>query len=115
LFSFDAFEERLKVALSEALGTFAVDDFIEQGRPVGDRFCEDLEQIPFVVTVNQNSKISENINVFVNLSHSIWKHIVVGFGNAQEVHSTGAESRHGVDDIVGAKSDVLNSSATEIL
>ena len=54
LVALDRLEERLEVALAEAVRPPSLDDLEEEGRPVGDRLGEDLEQVPAGVPVDQD-------------------------------------------------------------
>src|SRR5205807_4032442 len=50
LLALDGLEQRLEVALAEALAPFPLDDLEEQRRAVGDGAGEDLQQIAVVVS-----------------------------------------------------------------
>src|SRR5258708_569317 len=54
LVAFDGFEQRLEVAFAEAGGAATFDDLEENGRAVGDRLGEDLQQVAAVVAVGEN-------------------------------------------------------------
>ena len=68
LLAFDGFEKRLEVALAEALGALALDDFEEHGRPVHHRLREDLQQVALVVPVDQDAEVAQRLEVLVNLA-----------------------------------------------
>ena len=57
LFTFNRLEEGLEIPFSEALRPFALNDFEEHCWTIQNRFGEDLQEIPFVVTVNQNAQL----------------------------------------------------------
>ena len=59
LFVLEGFEEGLEVALAEALASAAADDLEEEGRPVLQRFREELEEVALVVRVDQDSEIAD--------------------------------------------------------
>src|SRR6266446_6547808 len=56
LFSLQCFKQRFEVTFAEALCALALDNFEKERRPVFHRLSEYLEQIPFVVAINQNAK-----------------------------------------------------------
>ena len=49
-------EERFEIAFAETLGAFALNDFKEERRPIFHRLGEDLQQITFVITIDQNAE-----------------------------------------------------------
>jgi hypothetical protein len=55
LLPFDRLKKSLEIALPEALGALALDDLVEQRRPILDRLAENLEQVPLVITIYQNA------------------------------------------------------------
>src|SRR5215218_3988393 len=56
LFALDGLEQGLEVALTEAARAVALDDLEEDGRPVAERLCEDLEQVALVVAVDEDAE-----------------------------------------------------------
>ena len=56
LFALDRFEERFEIAFAETLRAFALDNLKKEGRPVLDRLCEDLQEITFVVAIDQDAE-----------------------------------------------------------
>ena len=55
LFDLECFEQRLEVALAEALAAHAADDLEEQGGAVLQRLGEELQQVPLVVRADLTS------------------------------------------------------------
>src|SRR5438876_4849659 len=55
LLALEGFEKRFEISFTEALGSLALNDFEKEGRPVFDWFGENLEQVAFVVAINQNA------------------------------------------------------------
>ena len=49
-------EERFEIAFAETLRAFALDDFEKERRPIFHRLGEDLQQITFVVAIDQNAE-----------------------------------------------------------
>lgn len=92
-----------------------MDDFVENGRAVGDGLGEDLEEVALIVSVHQDAQFGQFVNVLVDLSDSVLEHFVVRLGNAEEAQSARLEARDGVNDVVGAHGDVLDACAAEVL
>src|SRR5438132_9164692 len=57
LLALDGLEQRLEVALAEALAPFPLDDLEEQRRAVGDGAGEDLQQIAVVVSIDEDAQV----------------------------------------------------------
>src|SRR5688572_15177220 len=112
LFFLDRLEECLEVALPEALRAFALNDLVEQRRPVFHRLREDLQQIAVGIAVDENAERLERLERFVDLAHPTLKLPVVGRGRLQEFHAAIAERRHRLDDVVGREREVLRAGAT---
>lgn len=58
LFALDGFEQGFEVAFTEGLRAFALNDFEKHGRPGLDRLGEDLQQIAFVVAIDQDAEFA---------------------------------------------------------
>src|SRR5438105_12870814 len=56
LFALQCFKQRFEITFTEALRAFALDDFEKERRTVFHRLGEYLEQITFVVAIDQNAK-----------------------------------------------------------
>ena len=52
----ERFEERFEIAFAETLRALALNDFKEERRPIFHRLGEYLQQIPFVVAIDQNAE-----------------------------------------------------------
>ncbi len=55
LFAFDGFEQRLEITFAKTLCAFALNDLKKQRRSILDRFCEDLQQITFIIAIDENA------------------------------------------------------------
>src|SRR6266511_340564 len=55
LFAFDGFEQRLEITFATTLCAFALNDLKKQRRSILDRFCEDLQQITFIIAIDENA------------------------------------------------------------
>src|SRR5688572_30661752 len=65
LLAFNRFKERREVAFAEAVAVAAaLDNFVEQRRPVEDRLAEELQQVPVrPVTVHEDAQLLELLGV----------------------------------------------------
>src|SRR5262249_61760368 len=59
LFFLERLEQRLEVSFAETLGAFPLNDFEKQSRPVFHRFRKDLQQITFVVTIDEDPELAQ--------------------------------------------------------
>src|SRR5438552_7364164 len=71
------FEERLEISFPKTLGAFALDDFEKQRRPVLYRLREYLEQITFVVAIDQNPESFQRPEIFVDVADAFGKRVVI--------------------------------------
>ena len=85
LFFFQGFEERLEVSLAETLRAFALDDFEKKRRPIFHRLGEDLQQITFVIAIDQNAEALERLEIFIDVTDPIRQRVVIGGRNIQEL------------------------------
>lgn len=83
LFALNALKQRFEVSFTEALGTFALNDFEEQGRSVFHRFGEDLQQVTTFVAIDQYVEFLQGIQILVNLPYAIQHIVVIGFWHIQ--------------------------------
>src|ERR687888_2725848 len=88
LLALDRFKERLEVSFAKTLRAFALNDFEEQRRPILDRFGKNLEQITFVVAVDQNPEFLQRAELFVDVTDAIEQRVVVIGRNIQELETT---------------------------
>src|SRR4051812_14567204 len=88
LLSFDCFEERLEVPCTKTLRAFALNYLVKNSRAVFDRLSEDLQQISFIIAVNENSKLLERSNVFVDFSYPRRNAVVIGRRNAKKFYAS---------------------------
>src|SRR2546423_15709614 len=58
LFALQRFEQRLEISGAEALRALSLDDFVEERRTVLHRLRENLQQVAFLVPVNQDAKVA---------------------------------------------------------
>src|SRR5829696_466880 len=61
LVTFDRLEQRFEIAFTETLSAVPLDDLEEHRGPVGDRFGEDLEQVPVVVAISENVRALQRV------------------------------------------------------
>src|SRR6185295_19749912 len=98
LLAFDRFEQRLEVAGAKALRTLALNYLVENGRAIFDWLGEDLKQISFIITIDQNPKLLERCNVFVDFSNAVGNAVVIGRRNTKEFDASRFQIPNGPDD-----------------
>ena len=64
-------EERFEIAFAETLRAFALDDFEKERRPIFHRLGEDLQQITFVIAIDQNAESLQRLEVFIDVADAI--------------------------------------------
>ena len=84
LFAFEGFEECFEISFAETLRAFALDDFEKQRRSVFDWFGENLEQITFIVAIDENAQPLQRFQFFVDVTHPIGQRVVITRWNLQE-------------------------------
>lgn len=91
----------------------ALNYLIEDRGSVLRIFCKDLEQVAFVIEVEQNAKLLNSINIFFDLnrrlSQSFAKLVVVDRWDAHELHSPGPHTLDSRNYIVSTESNVLDA------
>src|SRR5207302_4209128 len=98
LLALDGLEQRLEVALAEALAPFPLDDLEEQRRAVGDGAGEDLQQIAVVVSIDEDAQVAKAVQVLVDALGALPDRVVVRIGRVEELDATVPHGGHGADD-----------------
>src|SRR5690606_13228651 len=101
LLCFQRFKERLEVAFSKAAAAAALDDLDKRCRPVLDWSGENLQQVAFVIPVNQDAQLLDRLERFPDLSDSIAQGFIILAGHAQKLDAAFFEGLHGLDDVAG--------------
>jgi hypothetical protein len=77
--------------------------------------CEQLKQIPAFVKIDQNVEPLERLEILFQLQSRSFEplchRIVVSLRNLDELHTSGLQISDSLDDIVGAKGDMLYACA----
>src|SRR5437660_12731071 len=68
LFFLQGFKQRLEISFPETLRAFALNDLEEQSRPILNRLGKNLEQIAFVIAIDQNPKTFQRSQVFIDVT-----------------------------------------------
>jgi len=96
-----------------------LDDLNEQGWSVLDWLGEDLQEVTFLVKVDQDVKGLQNVDWLNDLAlgglETELQVLVVGRWNGQELNTTGTEVGDRLDNVVGAESNVLNTGTSVVL
>ena len=120
LVSLNSFEERLKVASSESIVVSALDHLKEKRGAVLKRFGEDLKEVTLVIVIDENSLTLDRVEVLLHLDINVSEAgsqvvVICVRDRLEENDAAGLHALHGVDDVLGAHRDMLNSRATIIL
>ena len=120
LVSLNRFEERLEVASSESIVVSALDHLKEKRGAVLKRFGEDLQEVTLVIVIDENSLTLDRVEVLLHLDINVSEAgsqvvIVCVRDRLEENDAAGLHALHGVDDVLSAHRDMLNSRATIIL
>jgi hypothetical protein len=111
LLAFDGFKQGFEITFTERAGAFSLNDFKEKGRAVFNRLGENLQQITFIVSVNENAELFQRIDIFINCSDTLLQRIVIGGGYREKINTSANQIRNCFNDIVGDNGDVLNPRA----
>ncbi len=112
LVEFDAFEQRLEVALAKALVALALDD-LEKDR-ADDGLGEDLQQQAFFRlrrAVEQDAIGAQALHRFTVARQAFVEQFVIGVGGAEKLHPGASKAFHRGVDVVGGQRNVLNTLA----
>ena len=120
LVSLNCFEERFEVASSESIVVSALDHLKEKCGAVLERFGEDLQEVTLVIVIDENSLTLDRVEVLLHLDINVSEAgsqvvIICVRDRLEENDATGLHALHGVDDVLGAHRDMLNTRATIIL
>ena len=58
LLALDGFEQRFEIAFAEALRAFALNDFEKECRAIFHRLGENLEQITFIIAIDEDAELA---------------------------------------------------------
>ena len=82
MFNLDRLEKRLEVAIAETAAALTLDHLDESGGPILDRARKDLQQLPLIVAVDQDSKIPNRLQGFLNRAYAPGEDVVIAVGNS---------------------------------
>src|SRR5438874_13054082 len=85
LLALDGFEQGFEITLTKALRDFALNDLKKQRRSILHRLCENLQQITFIIAINQNAQPPQGIQFFIDVANPIGERFVVSRRNLQEL------------------------------
>src|SRR6266571_4465790 len=85
LLALDRLEQCLEVSLAEAARAFALDDLVEQRRPILDRLRENLQEVAVGIAVHQDAELLQAIERLVDRADARLQVGVIGRGNVEEL------------------------------
>src|SRR5215813_10371093 len=111
LIALDRFEQRLEVALAEALVALALNELEEYGPE--QRLGKDLQQQPLLATlgatVEQNAARLQLARLLAMARKPLVEHLVIRRRRrAHERHACGPQAIHACEQIIGQQRDVLD-------
>ena len=109
LFTLNRFKQRLEVALSEAPASLALNNFEEQRRAIFNRARENLEHVTLIITIDEDSKLFELFDRFIDRPHATLQFRVVGVRHMQEFDALFVQFGNCVQDVIRRKGDMLNA------
>src|SRR5688572_21761761 len=109
LVELDRLEQRLEVALAEALVALPLDELEEDRAELVLR--EDLQQQRARLAVDQDLALLQLRQVFAVAGDALVHQLVVGVHGVEELHALRAHRIHGGEEIGGAERDVLDAFA----
>src|SRR2546430_1100121 len=77
LFAFQRLEQCFEVAGTEALGAFTLDYLVKERRSVFHRLGENLQQVSFLVPVDENAEGAQPCDVFVGVTNGGENRVVI--------------------------------------
>src|SRR5437773_6884276 len=111
LLFFQRLKEGFEIAFAKTLRPLALDDFKKESGPVLHWLGKYLEQITFVIAVDQNAESLERLEVLVDVTHAIRQRVVIGRRNIQEFEAALLQVRYRCDNVVRGDRHVLNTFA----
>src|SRR5262249_41847263 len=111
LFFFQRFEKSLKVTLAETLRSFALNDLEKERRPVLHRLGKDLQEITFIITVDQDPEPAQWLEIFINVTYSLQHRVIVVRRNLEKLDPALLQIGNRRDDILGRDCDMLDPFA----
>lgn len=73
----DRDEQSFEVSFTETFTSFALEDLVEDGRAIFDGFGEDLEQVAFVVAVDEDAEFFQFVYAFVDLAYAVGELFII--------------------------------------
>src|SRR5260370_20484691 len=111
LITLESFEKSFEVSLAKATCSFAFNRLKEDGWATAYRFRKDLEQIALIVVVNQDTKLSNLVDILIYVTNAIQYMIIVSRGSRQEIDPTLLQVAYRRYNIIGIQCNVLNPRA----
>src|SRR4051794_12423370 len=84
LLALDRLEEGLEVPLAEAPGAVPLDDLEEERGAVLDGLGEDLEQVAFIIAIDEDAQLGKLAYVLRDRSDAVGKQVVIRPGDGKE-------------------------------
>ncbi len=109
LVEFDALEQRLEVAVAEAVVALALDELEKDRAQLV--LAEDLQQDRVLLAVDQDLALVQFFHAFAVAGNALVHQLVVGVDRVQQAHAGAAQRVHRGVEVVRAHGDVLDALA----
>src|SRR5258707_749200 len=85
LLSLNRLEQCLEISFPETLASLSLDHFEEQRRPIFDRLGEYLQEVAFVVAVDEDAEVFQLIDRLIDFSDATLELVVVDRRHTEEI------------------------------
>src|SRR5438046_10368393 len=100
-----ASKSALKLPLPK-LFALALNDLEKERWAIFHRFRKDLQQITFIIAIDENSEPLQCVQLFIDVADAIEQRVVVSGRNSQELKPALLQRGHRFDDVVRGHGDV---------
>ena len=115
MLTLDCLEERLEVACSKATCSLTLDDLDEERWPVLQWTGENLQEVAFVVTIDEDATLTQGAYVLVDPADTLPQRIIIGIRRTQELNTVCTQLTDGRDDVRGRKRQVLYTRTSIVI
>src|SRR6201995_1817463 len=112
LLALNRLKQRLEVPLAKAAASLALNDLVEDCRPVLYRSREDLQHVSFIVAIDQNTEPLQLLNRLINFAHAALQLCIVRVRHRQKADTLLLHLRHSRKNVLGGQRHVLHAWTT---
>ena len=115
LLPLDRLKQRPEIPFAEGIGAGPLDDLIEQRRPVLDGFGKELQQVTFLILIDEDAQLLDRLVVLAHIPDAVPQRFIIAVGHAEEFDAVVAQHRHGMQNIARRQRDVLHTGAGVVI